>query len=489
MHYLIIAMLAFAVSMMGCEGKTGPAGPTGQTGAVGAAGPQGVAGPAGQTGATGPKGDQGDPGPKGDQGDPGPKGDQGDPGPKGDQGDPGPKGDQGEKGETGERGPQGLQGEKGETGERGPEGPQGPQGPPGGSLASISAITVKLGDDGSVDFTAQENFSKKNGSLLNKVALLKDASTRLDDTIKSADGAAVVGAQIVWLSDNDGIADVVNGELIGVDEGKATITGTVVDRGIKVELLVTVHEEIESVVIDGSPSGKYGVGSMASLTATVTSSNGDDIEGIRVGFGITWSSDNTDVATVDPMEGSETTVEIKAEGTAEITAMAGGESDSRTFTGTDVTDAILDGTTRISVLSTSVLEATLMADSSAYTGDSPKIYVLLEVYTIKEGEGKWEIATGPDKDEERFNVNFESLNPEVVATVRPNKAEVETDPNGIARFVVHADKNYEDPEADDTARMNRWAYAVKEGTANIKIDAKKAQSSVNVTVTINKEAP
>ena len=37
MHYLIIAVLAFGLSLMGCEGKTGPAGPTGPAGSAGPA--------------------------------------------------------------------------------------------------------------------------------------------------------------------------------------------------------------------------------------------------------------------------------------------------------------------------------------------------------------------------------------------------------------------------------------------------------------------
>jgi len=34
MHYLIVIVIAFALSMMGCEGKTGPAGPSGAQGAA-----------------------------------------------------------------------------------------------------------------------------------------------------------------------------------------------------------------------------------------------------------------------------------------------------------------------------------------------------------------------------------------------------------------------------------------------------------------------
>ena len=92
MHYLIIAVLAFGLSLMGCEGKTGPAGPSGVSG---------PAGPTGQSGATGP---QGPAGPKGDKGDTGPAGPKGDTGPAGPKGDTGPAGPQGPKGDTGDSG-------------------------------------------------------------------------------------------------------------------------------------------------------------------------------------------------------------------------------------------------------------------------------------------------------------------------------------------------------------------------------------------------
>ena len=95
MHYLIVVLIAFALSIYGCEGKTGPAGPTG---AAGVAGPSGPAGPQGSTGPAGPAGPAGPQGEKGDTGEAGPAGETGPAGPqgeKGDQGDPGAGADPG----------------------------------------------------------------------------------------------------------------------------------------------------------------------------------------------------------------------------------------------------------------------------------------------------------------------------------------------------------------------------------------------------------
>lgn len=90
-----VVLIAFALSMYGCEGKTGPAGPTGPGGAAGPAGPQGSTGPAGPAGAQGEKGDTGATGPAGPAGETGPAG------PAGPAGETGPAGPQGPAGESG----------------------------------------------------------------------------------------------------------------------------------------------------------------------------------------------------------------------------------------------------------------------------------------------------------------------------------------------------------------------------------------------------
>ena len=124
MHYLIIAILAFGLSLLGCEGKTGPAGPSG---AAGPAGPSGQAGPQGNTGPQGPAGP------------------------------------------AGPEGPQGPQGEKGDTGEAGPAGPQGPAGEPGEAgipgvditeIAQADHIAFIIGDEKAAEADVGDGFKK-----------------------------------------------------------------------------------------------------------------------------------------------------------------------------------------------------------------------------------------------------------------------------------------------------------------------------------------
>ncbi len=460
MHYLIIAMLAFAVSMMGCEGKTGPAGPSGQTGAAGAAGPQGPAGPAGQTGATGPAGLQGE------------------------KGETGERGPQGEKGETGERGPQG---EKGETGE------QGPQGPPGGTLAAIETVTLSVGGE-SIDFPAPR-FVDEDNEILN---VLLDATATLEGSAMSQDDGNIA-VTFVWSSEDTDIATADGGELTGVSAGKTTITGSVVGRGIAVKVPVTVHEAIDSVVAEGD-EGTYAVGSTIAVSATAKDEDRKTVDGI--GLAITWASSDESVATVNPKNGSSTTVTIVSPGTAEITAMQGDVvSNALVFTGSDSGNLIPNGTVerRIRTLTDGPYEATFVADGSAFTDDtniSITVQVLTRKYTAKDGWSGWEIDTwNPDMSPltDVIAVVFASNDQKVVQTTNDD----EMIKNGTVRTEPAAGTaTYEIAATGVLTKITGLAKPPgpgKSATANISIRTSgdlptRPYTEISVTVNIHQEA-
>ena len=187
MHYLIIAVLAFGLSLMGCEGKTGPAGPSG---AAGVAGPAGPAGPQGSTGPQGPAG---------------------------------PAGADGADGADGAAGPAGPQGEKGDTGETGPQGPPGEGAglPPGLSPEEILGI---LSAD-HVAVMVLEHSSEAYGALDKLTPARIDGGTSLllrvgqEATVKAVvrtqDGDIVEGADLVWSIDEEE-------ENISVEDGVIT---------------------------------------------------------------------------------------------------------------------------------------------------------------------------------------------------------------------------------------------------------------------------
>jgi uncharacterized protein YjbI with pentapeptide repeats len=108
-------------SILGPEGKQGPAGPPGEQGPIGTDGAQGQQGPAGPPGEQGPNGADGA---------------------QGQQGPTGPPGEQGPNGADGAQGQQGPAGPPGEQGPIGADGPQGPTGPSGAlALAGQSCTT------------------------------------------------------------------------------------------------------------------------------------------------------------------------------------------------------------------------------------------------------------------------------------------------------------------------------------------------------------
>ena len=209
MHYLIIALLAFGLSLMGCEGKTGPAGPTGPSGAAGPAGP---AGPQGSTGPAGPAGADG------------------------------ADGAQGPAGPAGADGADGAQGPKGDQGERGPEGPMGPPGeagegvalPPG--LAQLEEIVIRK--EGSDD------------NLTGTLYLFVDESVQLVAVGRTQSEMDISGdLDVTWTAKEGGIVTVEDGNVMAETKGSTTIYATNELRQIRGSLKVSVQKAVDKVVV------------------------------------------------------------------------------------------------------------------------------------------------------------------------------------------------------------------------------------------------
>ena len=142
---------------------------------------------------------------------------------------------------------------------------------------------------------------------------------------------------VTWSSDNQNVATVENGKVTAVGAGKATITVTTEDGNKTATCAVTVNPiSVTGVTLDQSAL-PISVGGSAELKANVTPENATNKT-------VTWSSDNTAVATVDA-SGKVTAV---APGTATITVTTadGGKTANCTVTVTQpVTDVTLDKTT------------------------------------------------------------------------------------------------------------------------------------------------
>ena len=377
MHYFIVVLMAFALSMYGCEGKTGPAGPTGSSGQTGAAGPQG---PQGATGPQGPAGPQGETGAQGPQGPAGPQGETGAQGPQGEKGDTGEQGPQGEKGDTGETGPagadgadgaqgpqgepgpmgpagadgaQGPQGEKGDTGEQGPQGEKGdtgetgPAGADGADGADAPPINVPeviagvvaggiLADIHHVVLT-QAGGGDKAKATFGGVDFEIDAGDDWDSTLNvgesltitakagSEDGEPVSGVQFLWTTDDNTVLAVTDdgantGMIEAVSSGSAKVTVTLVDRGIDLEFSIDALAEVKLVVIDSPDTGHFMlVGESVALEATAYDSEADqDADNVVMTDLLEFKSSNTSVVMIDGSKAKAVGV-----GSADITAHVG----------------------------------------------------------------------------------------------------------------------------------------------------------------------
>ena len=123
--------------------------------------------------------------------------------------------------------------------------------------------------------------------------------------------------KVSYASDKSGVASIdPNGWLTGVSPGTATITVTTEDGGFIDTCEVTVIQPVISVTLN-SHEKTMTVNDSASLTATVLPSDATHPN-------VTWSSNNTAVATVN-QSGKVTAI---SPGTATITATADGKSDT-----------------------------------------------------------------------------------------------------------------------------------------------------------------
>ncbi len=345
MHYFIVVLIAFALSMYGCEGKTGPAGPTGTTGAAGPAGPQGPQGSTGQTGPQGPAGAQGETGATGPEGPAGPQGEKGDAGPQGEKGDTGEQGPAGPAGPEGPAGPAGPQGEKGDTGEQGPAGPEGPAGPKGDKgddgnpadldpgaigniLADINHILLIEGDQKAKD--ARRLNAPGFDNAIAAVALVTGKEISLTPMARSQDGMEIP-SRFEWESMTPGVATVDDGTITGVTKGTAKLELSVAGRGIVIKLDVTVYNAVDRVVATLDGDNELAVGATAMISAVAYDDAGDDDTDNEVrlpGIMFAWKSSDTSVATVEAVKGNSAMAKITAKGagTANITASAEGKT-------------------------------------------------------------------------------------------------------------------------------------------------------------------
>ena len=459
MHYLIIAVLAFALSMLGCEGKTGPAGPTG---AAGAAGPTGAAGPQGSTGPAGPAGAEGPQGPQG------------------------PKGDKGDTGDTGPAGPQGEQGEQGPEGPMGPAGPQGesgiPSDLPGNILAAVHHVIIFQDGEKKAD-ARRYNESEGYGTTHNdrETGVLVDGTITFNAVAAAQDGNPIA-ATFTWEVDDPIVASVEDD-----GAGTATVTGhrrgdtkLIVkspDRGIKIEIAFSVHNSVKGVVIETMDDTTVQKGNSIMITATAYDAKQTDADGAEgnpvPGVTFAWSSSSgaATVNTGDPHSNKTPQIKAAAVGSADIQASVGSVKSNKI----SVSVYDVDNPRRRLLPLRAAYSADYSATVPAVTGDNPVAQVDSTlsadiVITVRlQEEQVATTASGAIQVGDLIWVNivgdvkFESLNPNIVGL---NTNVTITAENDGAAATINLDAS-DDTSGDNDSTANGSAKA--EGTATIRV--------------------
>lgn len=165
-----------------------------------------------------------------------------------------------------------------------------------GITAGSATITVTTGDGNFVDtcsVTVSQDIIMVTGVSLNKssTSINIDATETLTATIVPTNATNQV---VAWSSSNESIATISSSGLItGISAGTATITVITDDGDYTDTCTVTVNANTVSVtgVSLNKSSTSITVDATETLTATVTPSNATNKS-------VTWTSSNTDVATV-----------------------------------------------------------------------------------------------------------------------------------------------------------------------------------------------
>ncbi len=170
-----------------------------------------------------------------------------------------------------------------------------------------ATITATTNDGGKTVTCAVTVTVPVTGVSLNKssLTLSEGDSQTLTATVSPSNAT---DKSVTWASDNESVATVTTaGVVVAKTPGTAVITVTTNDGGKMASCAVSVKPRVSGVTLDNS-SISLVVGGTRTLTATVEPSDAVDKS-------VTWSSNNTSVATVS----SYGTVTAKAVGTAVIT--------------------------------------------------------------------------------------------------------------------------------------------------------------------------
>ena len=226
------------------------------------------------------------------------------------------------------------------------------------SVATVSAtgvVTAKAGGSATITVTTNDGGKTASCSVTVSVPVTGVSLNKTSLTLSEGDTQTLTATvspttatdkEVTWASDNETVATVTSsGAIVAKNAGTAVITVTTHDGAKTASCAVTVKPRVTGVSLDNT-SISLTVGSTQTLTATVTPADALDKS-------VTWSSNNTSVATVSTYG----VVTAKAAGTATITVRTNDGGKTATCTVT---------VTAISVTGVSLNKSSL----TLYEGDS-----------------------------------------------------------------------------------------------------------------------
>ena len=146
---------------------------------------------------------------------------------------------------------------------------------------------------------------------------------QLTATVLDQNGQPIASAPVSWAIDDNSVATVDAGGLVtAVQNGSATVSAT--SSSASGTASVTVAQRLASIDVSPAADTLFAVGDSLQLTAEPFDANGNPVQDAT----ITWSSEDDAVATVD----SNGLVTAAGNGTANITAAAGGASGTAAVT-------------------------------------------------------------------------------------------------------------------------------------------------------------
>ncbi|MDQ4079563.1 MAG: Ig-like domain-containing protein, partial [Gemmatimonadota bacterium] len=154
-------------------------------------------------------------------------------------------------------------------------------------------------------------------------SVVAGSTVQLTATLRDAGGNVLTGRPITWTTSANGVAIVSSSGLVtAVSPGSATITAT--SEGVSGTSSITVTAAPVATVTVAPSSAAVAVGSTVQLGATLRDANGN----VLTGRTVTWSSNNTGVATVN----GSGVVSGVSQGSATITATSEGKSGTSSIT-------------------------------------------------------------------------------------------------------------------------------------------------------------